>query len=292
MGEQVYREIFAAAGKIKCKRCVVTLIDNADQVSTIMDAGRQGFIHPVFVGQRKIAGMGDFIKARTLHEAMEISNKLFADGKVEMIIQGNGNRKQFLSYFMHPAGLQRSTTYATALYDQDRERTFFAIDPLVAVKPTLEHKIDQVNALIPLLNHIFTRRKIYGAALAPIETVNPKIPSTITAAVLAQMSRRRQFGPRVVIHGPLDVDCALSKVAASRKGVSDNQSGNYDFYVLPDTNSAYFFSTFLKYIGRIPTIGVLLDGHNSLVLNSGPLTAEQRLAELALAVIANEVAKS
>jgi phosphotransacetylase len=81
-------------------------------------------------------------------------------------------------------------------------------------------------------------------------------------------------------------------VAASRKGVSDNKSGSYDFYVLPDTNSAYFFSTFLKYIGRIPTIGVLLDGNNSLVLNSGPLTADQRLAEIVLAVIANEVAKS
>jgi len=292
MSEQLYREIFTATKNIKYKRCVVVLADNLEQVSTIMDAESQGFISPIFVGHRKIAGMGDFIKTRTLHEAMEVSNKLFADGEVEMIIQGNENRKQFLSYFMHAAGLQGSITYATVFYDQEKGKTSFAIDPLVAVKPTLEHKIEQVHALIPLLKYVFPRRKIYGAGLAPIETVNPKIPATITAAVLAQMSRRRQFGPRVVIHGPLDVDCALSKVAASRKGVSDNQSGNYDFYVLPDTNSAYFFSTFLKYIGRIPTIGVLLDGNNSLVLNSGPLTAEQRLAELALAVIANEVAKS
>jgi len=292
MNEQLYREIFAAGGKMKCKRCVVTLADNADQVATIMDAESLGFINPVFVGHRKIAGMSNFIKTRTLHEAMEVSNKLFADGEVEMIIQGNENRKQFLSYFMPAAGLRGSITYATALYDQNRGKTSFAIDPLVAVKPTLERKIGQVHDLIPLLNHIFPRRKIYGAALAPIEMVNPKIYSTVNAAVLAQMSRRRQFGPRVVIHGPLDVDCALSKVAAGRKGVADNKSGNYDFYVLPDTNSAYFFSTFLKYIGRIPTIGVLLDGNNSLVLNSGPLTAEQRLAEIILGVIANEVAKS
>jgi phosphotransacetylase len=292
MNEQLYREIFAAAKKIKCKRCVVTLADNADQVSTIMDAESQGFISPIFVGHRKIAGMGDFIKTKTLHEAMEVSDKLFADGEVEMIIQGNENRKQFLSYFMHSTGLQGSTTYVTAFYDQDRGRTFFAVDPLVAVKPTLEHKIEQVYALIPLLNHIFPRRKIFGAALAPIETINAKIPSTVTAAVLAQMSKRRQFGPRMVVHGPLDVDCALSQVAANRKGVAENKSGSYDFYVLPDTNSAYFFSTFLKYIGRIPTIGALLDGNNSLVLNSGPLTAEQQLAEIVLAVIANEVAKS
>ncbi|MEA2110185.1 MAG: phosphate acyltransferase [Pseudomonadota bacterium] len=292
MSEHLYREIFAAAKKIKCKRCVVTLADNADQVATIMDAKSQGFISPVFVGHRKIAGMDDFIKTRTLHEAMEVSNKLLVDGEVEMIIQGNENRKQFLSYFMHAAGLRGSITYATVFYDQDMCRTFFAIDPLVAVKPTLEHKIDQVDALTPLLKHVFPRRKIYGVVLAPIETVNPKISATVNAAVLAQMSRRRQFGPRVVIHGPLDVDCALSKVAASRKGVADNKSGNYDFYVLPDTNSAYFFSTFLKYIGRIPTIGVLLDGNNSLLLNSGPLTAEQRLAEIVLGVIASEVAKS
>ena len=173
--EQLYPEIFAAAKKIKCKRCVVTLADNAEQVSTIMDAENQGFISPIFVGQRKIAGMGDFIKTRTLHEAMEVSNKLFTDGEVEMIIQGNENRKQFLSYFMHAAGLQGSITYATVFYDQEKGKTSFAIDPLVAVTPTLEHKIEQVHALMPLLKHVFPRRKIYGAGLAPIETVNPKI---------------------------------------------------------------------------------------------------------------------
>jgi len=47
----------------------------------------------------------------------------------------------------------------------------------------------------------------------------------------------------------------------------------------------------LKYIGRIPTIGTLLDGSNSLVLNSGPLTSEERLAEIALAVVAREAAR-
>jgi phosphate butyryltransferase len=105
------------------------------------------------------------------------------------------------------------------------------------------------------------------------------------------MSERRQFGLRIAIHGPLDLDCALSPVAAGRKGVSSKKSGDYDFYILPDTNSAYFFSTFLKYIGRIPTVWVLLDGSNSLVLNSGPLQAEERLAEIALAVVAREAAQ-
>ncbi len=291
MNKFLFREIFAAAAKIRPKRCVVALADNAGQVETIMDARRRGFISPVFVGQRKIAGMDEFVKSRTLHEAMEVSNRLLADGEVEMIIQGNENRRQFLSYFMSSTGLQGTTTYVTALYDRERERTFFAIDPLVAGKPTLEHKIAQVKVLIPLLTRVFPRRRIFAAALAPIETINPKIPATITAAVLAQMSERRQFGSRIAIHGPLDIDCALSPVAASRKGVASKKSGNYDFYILPDTNSAYFFSTFLKYIGRIPTIGTLLDGSNSLVLNSGPLQAEERLAEIALAVVAREAAQ-
>ncbi|MDY7035638.1 MAG: phosphate acyltransferase, partial [Thermodesulfobacteriota bacterium] len=135
------------------------------------------------------------------------------------------------------------------------------------------------------------RRKIYGAALAPIETVNSKISSTVTAAVLAQMTFRKQFGERIVIHGPLDVDCALSKAAAHRKGLDGTKSGEYDFFVLPDTNSAYFFSTFLKYIGMIPTIGVLLSGDNKIILNSGPLSDEQRVAEIALGIIASEKKK-
>lgn len=79
MNEQLFGEIFAAAGKIRCKPCVVTLADNIDQVAAIMDAENCGFINPVFVGRRKIAGMDEFIKVRTLHQAMEVSSKLLAD---------------------------------------------------------------------------------------------------------------------------------------------------------------------------------------------------------------------
>jgi phosphate butyryltransferase len=66
------------------------------------------------------------------------------------------------------------------------------------------------------------------AALAPIETVNPKLMATVTAAVLAQMSVRHQFGKFLQVTGPLDIDCVLSKVAAQRKGVENKKSGNFD----------------------------------------------------------------
>ncbi|MBN2331945.1 MAG: hypothetical protein JXO49_06375 [Deltaproteobacteria bacterium] len=288
MAEELYPEIFSAAAKAKPKRCAVALVETEEQVGPFVHAERRGLIRPVFVGRKKYDGMTTFIRSKSLHETMAMCSAMLAAGEVEMIFQGNENRKQFLSYFLENEGLDSGSTYGAVFYDRERRKTFFVIDPLVAVKPVLEQKVSQVNALAGLLTSLLPRRRIYGAALAPIETINPKIPSTVIAAVLAQMSTRQQFGRRLAIHGPLDVDCALSKTAAIRKGVFSEQSGNYDFYVLPDTNSAYFFSTFLKYIGQVPTIGVLLHGDNAIVLNSGPLCQKQRLAEIALAVVARE----
>jgi phosphate butyryltransferase len=70
------------------------------------------------------------------------------------------------------------------------------------------------------------------AVLAAIEQVNPGIPSTLDAAILSKMGERRQFG-KAVVEGPIDIDCALSKVAADRKGLQMPVTGNATFIWFP-----------------------------------------------------------
>ncbi len=282
----LYPEIQQRAERLKPQRCVVSYATDAALLKALNIVKEKGLItEPIFIGPRKLPGMLDFRRAASMSASARMAHECCRRQEADLIIQGHEKRQQFIASHLEGGFLDKKAVYLAAFYDRDRQQTFFAIDPLVAVAPTLENRIRQLETSAPFLKHIF-RRKIHAAALAPIETVNPKLPATVIAAVLAQMSVRHQFGKFLQVTGPLDIDCALSKVAARRKGVESKKSGDFDLYILPDTNSSYFFSTFLKYIGNVPTIGVLLSKDCHLLLNSAPLTVAARVAEITLGLVA------
>ena len=283
----LYPEIQRRAARLKPQRCVVSYATDETLLKALSVIKERGLItEPIFIGPRQLPGMHDFRRATSMRVSASMAHECCSCQEADLIIQGHEERQQFIASHLDGGFLDKSTVYLAAFHGYDREQTFFAIDPLVAVAPTLENRIKQLETVTPFLKHIF-RRKIYAAALAPIETINPKLPATVTAAILAQMSVRHQFGKFLQVSGPLDIDCALSRVAAQRKGVESKKSGNFDLYILPDTNSSYFFATFLKYIGKVPTIGVLLSKDRHLLLNSAPLTIAERVAEITLGLVAN-----
>lgn len=281
----VYPDIHRRAQQLKRQRCVVSYATDNSLLQALTIVKDKGLItEPLFIGPRKLPGMHDFRQADSMRVSAVMARECLSRQEADLIIQGHEERQSFIDLHLNGSVLDKKTVYLAAFYDSNRQQTFFGIDPLIAVPPTLESKISQLKTVAPFLKHIFNR-KIYAVALAPIETVNPKIPATVTAAVLAQMSVRRQFGSFLQVTGPLDIDCALSKVAAGRKGVESEKSGDFDLYILPDTNSSYFFTTFLKYIGNVPTIGVLLSPDHHLLLNSAPMTISERVAEITLGLI-------
>jgi phosphotransacetylase len=283
---KLFPEIQQRAGRLKPQRCVVSFATDEALLKALTIVKNKGLItEPIFIGPRKLPGMHDFRQATSIQISALMAHECHLHQEADLIIQGSEKRQHFITSHLEGGVLDKRAVYLAAFYDSNRKQTFFAIDPLVAVTPTLENRIKQLETVTPFLKHIF-KRKVYATALAPIETINPKLPATITAAVLAQMSVRHQFGKFLQITGPLDIDCALSKVAAQRKGVESKKSGNFDLYILPDTNSSYFFSTFLKYVGKVPTIGILLSKDRHLLLNSGPLTVSERVAEITLGLVA------
>jgi len=282
----VYIDIQRRAQQLKPRRCVVSHATDTALLQALTIVQKKGLIaEPIFIGPRKLSGMQDFRKTVSLRDSAVMARKCWSQQEADLIIQGHEERQSFIDLHSSGSVLGKKTVYLAAFYDIKRQQTFFGIDPLVAVPPTLACKISQLETVAPFLRYIFNRN-IYAVALAPIETVNPKIPATVTAAVLAQMSVRKQFGNFLHVTGPLDIDCALSKVAAGRKGVESEKSGDFDLYILPDTNSSYFFTTFLKYVGKVPTIGVLLSPDHHLLLNSAPLTVSERVVEIILGLIA------
>ena len=116
------------------------------------------------------------------------------------------------------------------------------------------------------------------AALAAIEQVNPSIPSTLDAAVLSKMSERKQFG-RAVVEGPLDIDCALSHVAAGRKGVKSAVTGNVDIYLVPEIESGYLLAQSLVFLGKMEMAGVLMGVTKPVIVNLPFVSRENKIVK-------------
>ena len=85
-------------------------------------------------------------------------------------------------------------------------------DAAVNIAPTLEDKVDIVQNAIDLA-HALGFPEVRVAILSAMETVNPKVPSTIEAAALCKMADRGQI-TGALLDGPLALDNAISPEAA------------------------------------------------------------------------------
>jgi phosphate acetyltransferase len=75
------------------------------------------------------------------------------------------------------------------------------------------------------------------AILFAIETVNPKITSTVDAAALCKMAERGQI-MGAILDGPLAFDTAVSTEAALTKNIRSPVAGEADILIAPDLDAA------------------------------------------------------
>jgi len=106
----------------------------------------------------------------------------------------------------------------------------------------------------------------------------------LSAAILSKMSERRQFGDAVV-EGPLDIDCALSRAAAERKGVNSIVTGEVDIYLVPEIDTGFLMAEALVFFGKMKTAGVVMGTSKPVILDLAFVSREDRLARIALACL-------
>jgi hypothetical protein len=97
-------------------------------------------------------------------------------------------------------------------------------DAAINIAPTLEEKADIIRNAIDLA-HIIGIPEPKVAILSAVETVNPKIQSTLDAAALCKMADRGQIKGGI-LDGPLAFDNAVSIIAAKTKGIKSAVAGH------------------------------------------------------------------
>ncbi len=262
-----------------------------------VEAAQQGLIEPLLIGP------GHDMKALAKHLRVDISAYPILEAETEEkaaelgVAQcRNGNALALMKGSLHTdelmkAALQRDTGLRTArrishVFIMDTPayaRTLLITDAAINIAPDLEDKVHIVQNAIDLA-HALGIPEPKVALLSAVETVNPKIQSTLDAAALCKMADRGQITGGI-LDGPLAFDTAVSEKAASIKKLVSPVTGQADILVVPDLESGNMLAKQLEYLGGAQLAGIVLGTRVPAILTSRADSAETRLTSCAVAVL-------
>ena len=260
-------------------------------------AARAGLINPFLIGpEAKIRSLAEelgldisgyrIINTRHSHEAAATAVTLARNGDVEALMKGSLHTDELMGEVVARTGGLRTARRISHVFVMDvptYPRPLLITDAAINIAPTLEDKVHIIQNAIDLA-HVMGIAEPKVAILSAVETVNPKIQSTLDAAALCKMADRGQIKGGL-LDGPLAFDNAVSIVAAKTKGIRSAVAGQADILVVPDLESGNMVAKQLEYLADALTAGVVLGAAVPIVLTSRADTAETRSASCAIAAL-------
>ena len=154
-------------------------------------------------------------------------------------------------------------------------------DAAINIFPDLMTKADIIQNAIEL-GHALGVDTPKVAILSALETIYPKIPSTVEAGALCKMADRGQITGGL-LDGPLAFDNAVSKDAAEAKGIISEVAGDPDILIAPDLEAGNMIAKQLIYLAGAECAGVVLGARVPVMLTSRADGVLSRVISAALA---------
>jgi len=261
-----------------------------------IEAARAKLIVPVLVGPesriRAAARQASVDLARYeciwtehSHAAAAEAASLAAERKVEALMKGSLHTDEFMSAILAEPGLRtaRRMSHVFVIDAPAYPRPLLVSDAAINIYPTLEAKADIVRNAIALA-HVLGNRTPRVAILSAIETVSPRIKSTLDAAVLCKMAERGQITGGI-LDGPLAFDNAVSLEAARAKRIRSPVAGRADILIVPDLEAGNMLAKQLEYLAGAQIAGIVLGARVPIILTSRADKTLSRLASCAIALL-------
>ena len=226
------------------------------------------------------------VEAETESKAAAAAVAICRAGNAQALMKGSLHTDELLKPAMaRDTGLRtsRRVSHVFIMDTPAYARTLLITDAAINITPELEDKVHIVQNAIDLA-HALGIPEPKVALLSAVETVNPKIQSTLDAAALCKMAGRGQITGGV-LDGPLSFDTAVSAKAAKIKKLVSPVTGQADILVVPDLESGNMLAKQLEYLGGAQLAGIVLGARVPAILTSRADSAQTRLVSCAVAAL-------
>ncbi len=262
-----------------------------------VEAAELGILQPILVGPKaRIQAVAtqfqldisayEISDAPHSHAAADLAVQLAREGKAEMLMKGSLHTDELMGAVVRTAtGLrtERHISHAFIMDVPSLDRAIVVTDAAINIFPTLEDKVHIVQNAIDLVCALgFEQPKV--AILSAMETVNPKVQSTIEAAALCKMADRKQITGGI-LDGPLALDNAIDLAAAQIKKIDSPVAGRADILVVPDLEAGNMLAKSLTFMADANAAGIVLGARVPIILTSRADSVMTRLASCAVAAL-------
>lgn len=296
---KVAAELMARAQAKPAIRTLVVHPCSTDALVGAIESAALGLIEPILVGpRRKIVETAEkadldiapyaLIDVPHSHAAAAEAARLAGEGKADALMKGSLHTDELMSEILRREnGLrtERRISHIFAMADDSYHKPFLITDGAINIAPDLLTKRDILQNAVDFLAGINEGDMIPKVAvLAAVETVNPAMQSTVDAACLSKMAERGQI-TRALVDGPLAFDNAMSRAAATTKGIVSAVAGDADILLMPDLEAGNMLAKQLILLSDAVSAGLVLGARLPVILTSRSDGTASRTGSAALAVL-------
>ena len=288
------------------KKVAVAVAQDAPVLEAVKAAKEKGIADAILVGDeekiKEIAAslhmdLADYeiVNEPDVIEASLKAVSLVHDGKADMYMKGIIDTKNFLKSVLNKeCGLRtgRPLSHVCVFEVKGIDHLLFLSDVAFMTYPTLEDKVAIIENTVEVC-HACGIETPKVAPLAAVEVLNPKMPCTVDAVELTKMNEEGKI-TGCIVDGPLSMDMAIDKEAASHKDGSGRKiAGDADVLLFPDIHAGNLVYKTLVHLCEVKNGCILTGTAAPVILTSRSDTFETKLYSIALAaVVAEEMKKN
>ena len=292
-----YERLIARAKQVPAAITVVAHPCDETSLRGAVDAAEAGIIVPILVGPAaKISAVAQrygldvsrfqVVDAPHSDAAAAQAVQIIRESKGELLMKGSLHTDELMRAVASSQTGLRTARRISHVFIMDvptYPETLFITDAAINIFPDLEAKRDIVQNAIDLFTQVGLGTPRV-AILSAVETVTPKIPSTIEAAALCKMADRGQITGGV-LDGPLAFDNAIDPQAAEIKGIKSAVAGRAQILVVPDLEAGNMLAKNLTFLAKADAAGIVLGARVPIILTSRADSVRARMASCAVAVL-------
>jgi phosphate acetyltransferase len=292
-----YERLIAFAKQVPAAITVVAHPCDESSLRGALEAAQLGIIVPILVGPAaKISAVAqqhgidikgvEVVDAPHSEGAAAKAVELIHQSKGELLMKGSLHTDELMREVTSSKTGLRTARRISHVFVMDvptYSETLFITDAAINIFPDLEVKRDIVQNAIDLFTQVGLGTPRV-AILSAVETVTPKIPSTIEAAALCKMADRGQITGGI-LDGPLAFDNAIDPQAAEIKGIKSPVAGRAQILVVPDLEAGNMLAKNLSFLAKADAAGIVLGARVPIILTSRADSVRSRMASCAVAVL-------
>jgi phosphate acetyltransferase len=270
-----------------------------DEVSleSAVEAARLGLLKPILVGpparvvdaaaRAKLdIGAFELVASQHSHDSAAKAVELVRAGRADALMKGSLHTDELMGAVVaRDTGIRtaRRVSHCFVMDVPRHDQALIISDAAVNIAPTLEDKVDIVQNAIDLARALGTA-EVRVAILSAMETVNPRVLSTVEAAALCKMADRGQI-TGALLDGPLALDNAINAEAAAIKHIVSPVAGRANVLIVPDLEAGNMLAKSLSFLAGADAAGIVLGARVPIILTSRADSLLTRLASCAVAVL-------